>query len=94
MHLPLETFQLVVASTPLVSIDLVVENAHGELLLGLRNNRPAQGSWFVPGGRVLKNESLDDAFVRLARDELGVDVSRSSARFFLPILPIKKKPDI
>ncbi|WP_259346526.1 NUDIX domain-containing protein [Vibrio rotiferianus] len=52
-------------STPLVSIDLVIENAQGQTLLWLHNNRPAQGFWFVPGGRVLKGESLKDAFLRL-----------------------------
>jgi colanic acid biosynthesis protein WcaH len=47
------TFKTVIASTPLISIDLVVKNTKGEYLLGYRNNRPAQGFWFVPGGRIL-----------------------------------------
>lgn len=75
------TFQTVVASTPLISIDLLVQNEQGEYLLGLRKNRPAQGCWFVPGGRVLKNESLDDAFKRLTRTELGLALERSRAVF-------------
>jgi colanic acid biosynthesis protein WcaH len=76
-----ETFQTVVASTPLISIDLLIENEQGEYLLGLRNNRPAQGYWFVPGGRVQKNETLNDAFKRLTRMELGVELERTDARF-------------
>lgn len=76
-----ETFQTVVASTPLISIDLLVENEQGEYLLGMRNNRPAQGYWFVPGGRVQKNETLDEAFKRLTRMELGVELERTDARF-------------
>lgn len=75
------TFETVVASTPLISIDLLVENERGEYLLGLRRNRPAQGYWFVPGGRVQKSESLDEAFRRLTRMELGVELERSRARF-------------
>ncbi|NMU26793.1 NUDIX domain-containing protein, partial [Vibrio parahaemolyticus] len=74
-----ETFSLVVRSTPLVSIDLVIENAQGQTLLGLRNNRPAQGFWFVPGGRVLKGESLKDAFLRLCQDEVGLEVNIEDA---------------
>ena len=62
-----EVFTTVIDSTPLISIDLVVENEHGELLFGLRNNRPARGFWFVPGGRILKNETLDAAFERLTK---------------------------
>ncbi|MDT4795527.1 GDP-mannose mannosyl hydrolase [compost metagenome] len=75
-----ETFRTVIASTPLVSIDLVVQNAHGEVLLGQRLNRPAQGFWFVPGGRILKNESLDAAFRRLTLSELGQAFERHEAR--------------
>lgn len=79
MRLDGDIFRTVVASTPLVSIDLVVENRRGEILLGLRNNRPAQGYWFVPGGRILKNESLNAAFARLANVELGVELQRDTA---------------
>jgi colanic acid biosynthesis protein WcaH len=80
MWLTDETFRTVVASTPLVSIDLVVQNAEGEILLGQRLNRPAQGFWFVPGGRIQKNESLDDAFRRLTLGELGQAFERRQAR--------------
>lgn len=52
MFLSQEDFATVVRSTPLISIDLIVENERGEFLLGKRTNRPAQGFWFVPGGRV------------------------------------------
>jgi len=75
-----DTFRVVVASTPLVSIDLVVQNELGELLLGRRLNRPAQGFWFVPGGRLQKNETLDGAFRRLTSGELGSAFDRASAR--------------
>lgn len=71
-RLDLETFKTVVASTPLVSIDLIICNSENEVLLGLRNNRPAQGYWFVPGGRICKDETFDIAFQRLTSDELGV----------------------
>ncbi|WP_324295571.1 NUDIX domain-containing protein [Rheinheimera sp. UJ51] len=62
MFLDNSTFSTVLASTPLVSIDLLIENTKGEILLGERKNRPAQGFWFVPSGRILKNESLAAAF--------------------------------
>ena len=66
-----EAFLTVIASTPLVAIDLIIENKEGRYLLGRRVNRPAQGFWFVPGGRIQKNEPIDDAFRRIAHDELG-----------------------
>jgi colanic acid biosynthesis protein WcaH len=65
-------FFFVVRHAPLVAIDLLVTDAQGRVLLGRRRNRPAQGSWFVPGGRIYKDESLDAAFRRIVADELGV----------------------
>jgi colanic acid biosynthesis protein WcaH len=41
--------------------------------MGQRLNRPAQGFWFVPGGRVLKDETLENAFNRLIKAELGLE---------------------
>ncbi|WP_430525403.1 GDP-mannose mannosyl hydrolase [Burkholderia vietnamiensis] len=78
--LPLDTFLRIVDATPLVAIDLIISNEDGAYLLGHRTNRPAQGFWFVPGGRIHKNERLDDAFRRIARDELGCsDLKRADA---------------
>lgn len=84
MFLDDDTFKTVIASTPLISIDLVVKNPNGEYLLGYRNNRPAQGFWFVPGGRILKDESMDMAFLRLSKAELGISVARADAIFLGP----------
>lgn len=79
MYLDDVTFRTVVDSTPLVSIDLVLRSKIGEVLLGYRNNRPAQEFWFVPGGRIMKNETLDQAFSRIALDELGLSLNRTDA---------------
>ncbi|WP_237067320.1 GDP-mannose mannosyl hydrolase [Microbulbifer guangxiensis] len=84
MKLPEETFKTVVSSTPLVSIDLVVSNSAGDILLGERLNRPAQGYWFVPGGRIVKDESMAEAFERLTEEELGVRVPLAEAEFLGP----------
>jgi colanic acid biosynthesis protein WcaH len=84
MFLEKETFKTVIASTPLVSIDLVVKNSLGQYLLGYRNNRPAQGMWFVPGGRIQKDETMDKAFLRLTKDELGQSIPRNDTAFIGP----------
>lgn len=80
MFLSAATFSTVIDATPLVSIDLILENPQGEILLGYRKNRPAQGFWFVPGGRIRKNESLADAFKRLTLTELGTAFPIEEAR--------------
>ncbi|MFC4656781.1 GDP-mannose mannosyl hydrolase [Rheinheimera marina] len=80
MFLEKELFQQVVAATPLVSVDLIVRNSSGLVLLGKRLNRPAQGYWFVPGGRICKGEALADAFKRLTLAELGQELDYTQAR--------------
>ncbi len=80
-RLPLEAFRTVVELTPLVSLDLVVLDRAGRMLLGYRRNRPAQESWFVPGGRLGKNETRRAAFARLTGLELGVQLDIDRARF-------------
>jgi colanic acid biosynthesis protein WcaH len=75
------TFKTVIDCTPLISIDLVVRNSHGKILLGERINRPAQGFWFVPGGRIFKGESLAVAFKRLTLNELGIEIDIIDASY-------------
>ncbi len=78
--LPREQFLEVVARTPLVSIDLVVRDGEDRVLLGLRRNAPARGFWFVPGGIIRKNETLDLAYSRITRNELGLALHRRDSR--------------
>lgn len=70
--LPAPAFAAAVAALPLVSLDWVLTNPAGELLLGQRLNAPARGSWFTPGGRIRKNEALAQALQRVGCDELGL----------------------
>lgn len=65
-------FTRAVEALPLVSVDWVVLNPAGQMLLGLRRRSPARDWWFTPGGRVRKNEALPDALARVGRDELGL----------------------
>jgi colanic acid biosynthesis protein WcaH len=71
----------VIRKTPLIAIDLIIRNKHNEVLIGLRNNEPAKGYWFVPGGRILLNERIAAAFGRIAQEELGVSLSIEDASF-------------
>jgi colanic acid biosynthesis protein WcaH len=72
----------VVRLAPLVSIDLIIRNAQNQILLGLRNNEPAKGFYFVPGGMILKNEHLRDAFARLLKNETNYTAKLDDARLF------------
>lgn len=76
-----EEFIAVVKNTPLISIDFIVENNDGEILLGWRNNLPAKGYWFVPGGRIQKDEKFRDAFQRILNTETGLEHKLEDATF-------------
>jgi colanic acid biosynthesis protein WcaH len=71
-RLPPEDFLRLVDHAPLVSIDLLVRNREGQLLVGLRRNAPAAGTYFVPGGRIAKGLSHEQALREIAERELGL----------------------
>lgn len=75
-----KTFEVVIDSAPLFSIDLVCLNNKNQVLFGKRINRPAKDFWFTPGGRVYKNESLADAFKRISLSELGKTLEIQNAK--------------
>jgi colanic acid biosynthesis protein WcaH len=72
-RIPDDDWKTIVQNVPIVSVDVVVKSADG-VVLGKRQNAPARGEWFVPGGRVYKHERLDDAVHRIVDEELSVDV--------------------
>lgn len=76
-----EEFLTVIRLAPLVSIDLIIENEKRQILMALRRNPPAQGAWFVPGGRIFKNERFPDAFERITKAELGFGLRLDQAVF-------------
>ena len=70
----------VVRLAPMVSIDLIIRNARGQVLLGLRTNEPAKGFYFVPGSMIRKGERLREAFARTLKDETGLTADFAAAR--------------
>jgi colanic acid biosynthesis protein WcaH len=58
-----------------------VWNTSLQLLLGQRVNPPAKSYWFVPGGRIRKDETLAKAFHRLSQNELGKSFELEPTQF-------------
>jgi len=71
--IPDEVWSDIVEHVPIPTVDLLVVT-DDSLLLAKRQNEPAKGEWFVPGGRIQKGECLEEAVHRVAREELGVEV--------------------
>ena len=72
--IPASLYKKIQTVLPIACVDLVVKNSQGEFLLGKRENRPAKGQWFLIGGRIQKGETLKQAALRKAKEELGIEV--------------------
>jgi len=66
-------FKTVVDSVPIASIDILIKKQN-KYLLGKRINSPAKGYFFSIGGRIMKNEAIDDALLRIAMVELNIEL--------------------
>lgn len=60
------------AQMPLTCVDVVIIH-DGCALLVQRASAPAKGQWWLPGGRVLKGETLKQAAWRKAKEEVSLD---------------------
>lgn len=66
-------YNIIVDNIPILCVDGVILS-NDKILLLKRNNTPAKNEWWLPGGRVLKNEKLDIAILRKVKEETNLDV--------------------
>jgi ADP-ribose pyrophosphatase YjhB (NUDIX family) len=77
--LPDEVFILASQITPLLNVDLLIKNAHDEILLTWRDDEFYGPGWHVPGGILRFKEKLADRIRKVALAELGTEVSFAAA---------------
>jgi ADP-ribose pyrophosphatase YjhB (NUDIX family) len=58
----------------LVGVGAVIWNADGQVLLIRRTKAPGAGHWSLPGGKVERGETLEQALRREVREETGLEV--------------------
>ena len=58
----------------ILCVGAIVHDPHGRLLMVLRANAPARGTWSIPGGRLLPGELPEAGCAREVREETGLDV--------------------
>ncbi len=72
--LPSSLFNEIMKSLPIVSVEALIVTADGLLFLK-RKIKPAKGEWWLPGGRIRKNESLLDALRREVKEETKLELT-------------------
>lgn len=70
----LEEFHKIYGRVPRLCVEVVIKSDKG-VLLSLRDIKPCKGQWHLPGGTVFFGEKLVDAVKRVAKRELGIDVT-------------------
>lgn len=59
---------------PLITVDGIILNENGKILLIKRKNNPFKDLWALPGGFVEYGEKVEDAVLREIKEETGLDV--------------------
>jgi len=73
--LPEDVFRFVSRLTPLVNVDLLIQDDRSRTLLTWRDDEFYAPGWHVPGGIIRYKEPAADRVRACARAELGADVS-------------------
>ena len=64
-------YNQIVQQMPITSVEAIIKKDNSLLFLK-RNNPPAKGQWWFPGGRIRKGETLKDALYREIKEETGL----------------------
>ncbi|MCT7563755.1 GDP-mannose mannosyl hydrolase [Aliarcobacter butzleri] len=79
--LDIDKFKILVDIAPLISIDFIIKNSENKILLGKRVNKPAKDYYFTLGGRVYKNETINEAKKRVLKEEVGVNIDGYNLKY-------------
>jgi colanic acid biosynthesis protein WcaH len=76
---PKDLFLFVSRITPLVNVDLLIQDSIGRTLLTWRSDRFFGPGWHVPGGIIRYKEPAAERVRKVAKAELGIDVTFDAA---------------
>lgn len=71
--LPFKEFKEIYSKVPRLAVDVVIKTPEG-IVLSRRSIEPYKNMWHIPGGTLLLGESVEEAVVRVAKEETGLDV--------------------
>lgn len=74
MFIPDKLYEQIIQHTVIATVDLVIMDSDKHILLCKRSNRPLKWQYYLPGGRINKNETMIQATHRKAKQELGLEI--------------------
>ncbi|MEK7592227.1 MAG: NUDIX domain-containing protein [Patescibacteria group bacterium] len=81
-YIPDESYKALMEFGPICAIDIIFFNKEKtKTLLGKRVNKPYKNIFYSFGGRLRKNELLEDAAIRIAKNETGIRLNESDLIF-------------
>ncbi|MEZ4807813.1 MAG: NUDIX hydrolase [Flavobacteriales bacterium] len=60
---------------PVLTVDVLIPNKNGQILVIRRGHDPFKGQWCLPGGMVDPGETVGTAGIREVKEETGLDVT-------------------
>lgn len=75
MVLSKEMFDEIYSKVPRACAEVLIDMGSGNYVLSKRLIPPCVGMWHIPGGTIFFGESLNGAVERVAKDEIGVNVT-------------------
>ncbi len=73
MYIPENLYKQIVELMPIPCVDVLIHQGD-QILFIKRNQEPAKGQWWVIGGRLHKDETMEQCAVRKCLEEVGLKV--------------------
>jgi ADP-ribose pyrophosphatase YjhB (NUDIX family) len=73
-YAPRDIFEQILEWAVIPTFDLIIEIEGKGFLLVKRTIEPYKNQWALPGLRMYKDEGIDDALVRIATQEVGIEI--------------------
>jgi len=73
MYLSEDKYNEIEKLVPLACLNIIIVDDEGRILVMKRNNEPAKGLYWYPGGRIKRGQSLEEALKEKIKEETGLE---------------------
>jgi len=76
-----DLYKKICSEMPIPCVDIIFQNKDGHFLSLKRNNEPLKSEFWLPGGRILKEETVEYALCRKSKEELDLIIDPEEFKF-------------